>query len=77
MLKRAIISLLVAVPGGFLLLFPLGGLFDTMGWSVFHTWGLVHGSFLIAWPMLSLFVFAVVLRIDLIWNRIKAVLGKS
>ena len=32
----------------------LGSLYDAKGWPMFHSWGLIHGSWLIAWPMLSL-----------------------
>lgn len=34
-------------------MFPLGALFNFMNWPVFHEWGLGHGSFLIAWPLLG------------------------
>jgi hypothetical protein len=44
---------------GFLLMIPLAALFDAADWPVFHTWGLVHGSFLIAWPVLAGLSFAV------------------
>lgn len=46
---RVVVSLLV----GFLGLLPLGALFDTMNWPVFHTWGLGHGSFVIAAPAIG------------------------
>ena len=38
---------------GFLLMVPLGLMFDAMNWPLFHTWGLAHGSFIIAWPILA------------------------
>ena len=38
---------------GCLLLEPLGSLFNREGWPIFHTWGLGHGSFIIAIPILS------------------------
>jgi hypothetical protein len=47
----------VAVVGGFLLMWPLAWLFGVMGWPLFHGWGLAHGSFVIAWPLLSGLVF--------------------
>jgi hypothetical protein len=48
---------------GFLFMWLLGAAFDRMAWPVFNSWGLAHGSFLIAWPLLGwiayrLFVFA-------------------
>jgi hypothetical protein len=42
---------------GLLLMVPLGMLFDAMDWPLFHTWGLAHGSFVIAWPMLACISF--------------------
>ncbi|MGI4828232.1 MAG: hypothetical protein ACRYFU_08590 [Janthinobacterium lividum] len=46
----------VSIGLGFLLMAPLAMLFDAMGWGLFHTWGLLHGSFSIAWPLLALLV---------------------
>jgi uncharacterized membrane protein len=46
---------------GFLLMWPVGWLFGRMGWPMFHGWGLAHGSFVIAWPVLSLLAFVVLL----------------
>ena len=43
---------------GLLLMVPLGLLFDGMNWPLFHTWGLAHGSFIIAWPVLACVSFA-------------------
>lgn len=53
---KGIISLVL----GFLLMIPLGLIFDAMNWSTFHGWGLVHGSFLLAWPMLTIACYAVI-----------------
>jgi hypothetical protein len=39
---------------GFLLMFPLGMFFDDMDWPLFHSWALAHGSFILAWPLLTL-----------------------
>ena len=50
---------LASVVLGFFLMFPLGKLFDTMNWPIFHSWGLVHGSFLLAWPGLTILSFKV------------------
>ena len=46
--------LLISIVLGFALMFPLGWLFGIMNWPVFHSWGLVHGSFIVAWPLLTL-----------------------
>lgn len=45
---------------GFFLMAPLGMLFDKMNWPLFHTWGLAHGSFLFAWPLLTLLSFGAI-----------------
>jgi hypothetical protein len=42
---------------GFLLMFPLGALFNAMNWPWFHSWALIHGSLVIAWPILSVVGF--------------------
>jgi len=49
---------LTSVVLGFLLMIPLGILFTAMNWPLFHTWGLVHGSFIFAWPWLAALAFA-------------------
>jgi uncharacterized membrane protein len=46
---------------GFVLMWPVGWLFGQMGWPMFHGWGLAHGAFAIAWPVLSLLALAVLL----------------
>ena len=46
---------------GFVLMWPVGWLFGQMGWPMFHGWGLAHGAFVIAWPVLSLLALAVLL----------------
>jgi hypothetical protein len=45
---------------GLFLMIPLGLLFDAMDWPVFHSWGLIHGSFILAWPLLTLASFGVI-----------------
>ena len=35
-------------------MFPLGWVFGAMNWPVFHGWGLAHGAFIVAWPLLTL-----------------------
>jgi hypothetical protein len=44
---------------GFLLMLPLGMVFDDMKWPLFHGWGLAHGSFILAWLLLTLMCFLV------------------
>jgi hypothetical protein len=45
--------ILFAVVAGFFALFPLGYIFRKMEWPLFEPWALGHGSFVIAWPILS------------------------
>jgi hypothetical protein len=52
---RLILHLMTSICLGFALMFPLGWLFGKMNWPVFHSWGLVHGAFMIAWPLLTVF----------------------
>jgi hypothetical protein len=51
---------LVSIVMGFFLMIPLAMLFDFMNWPLFHSWGLAHGSFIFAWPLLALASFGVV-----------------
>lgn len=50
----------IAIVLGFFLMIPLGWLFNTMEWPLFHSWGLAHGSFIFAWPLLTLLSFGVI-----------------
>jgi hypothetical protein len=53
-------NFLIATVLGFALMFPLGWLFGTMNWPMFHAWGLAHGAFIIAWPLLTLISWVVI-----------------
>lgn len=57
---------------GFVLMVPLGLLFDAMNWPLFHTWGLAHGSFIIAWPMLAFVSFGLLQTLIGAWRRQRA-----
>ena len=48
---------LIAIVGGFGLMWPLGWLFGEMNWPFFHGWALAHGTFMLAWPLLSLLLY--------------------
>jgi hypothetical protein len=62
-----VLVFVLSVVGGFLLMLPLAWIFDVMRWPVFHSWGLAHGSFIVASPALAL-LSAALLRILLrIW----------
>ncbi len=56
-MKNGVWTGLCATVLGFLLMVPLARLFDAMNWAVFDTWGLAHGSFVFAWPMLAYISF--------------------
>jgi hypothetical protein len=56
-MKSGVLTGLCAVVLGFLLMVPLARLFDAMNWAVFNTWGLAHGAFVFAWPMLAYLSF--------------------
>lgn len=50
---KQIVRIGVSAIPAFIALFPLAALFDRMNWPVFHSWGLAHGSFLIAVPVIA------------------------
>jgi len=50
---------LTSVILGFLLMIPLAMLFDAMNWPLFHSWALAHGSFIFAWPILTVLAFGI------------------
>jgi ABC-type tungstate transport system substrate-binding protein len=54
---------------GFILLFPLGWLFDRMDWPLFHSWGLIHGSFLLAIPLLMALSFGTIEAVAFLFQR--------
>jgi hypothetical protein len=56
-MKSSLSTGLVAIVLGFFLMVPLARLFDAENWAVFSTWGLAHGSFIFAWPMLAYLSF--------------------
>jgi hypothetical protein len=54
---RTFIQSVIAVVAGFLLMWPLGYAYAALGWPTFHLWGLMHGTFVAAWPALSILAF--------------------
>jgi hypothetical protein len=48
-------------------MFPLASFFDAINGPLFHSWGLAHGSFLFAWPVLGIVVFFVMGQLS--WFR--------
>ncbi|MBI5323664.1 hypothetical protein [Bradyrhizobium sp.] len=51
------IQIVIAIVAGFLLMWPLGQLYTALSLPTFHLWGLMHGSFVAAWPTLSILAF--------------------
>jgi hypothetical protein len=47
---RAAEAIRETVVAGFFLMLPLGSLYGLLKWPTFHGWGLMHGSYLSAWP---------------------------
>jgi hypothetical protein len=62
--NRTKYALLVVVSwiAGFLLMIPLDLIFNAMHWPIFNGWALAHGSFIIAWPLLTLAVWCAIHR---------------
>ena len=54
---RTFIRTVIAIVAGFLLMWPLGQLYTALSLPTFHHWGLMHGSFVAAWPTLSILAF--------------------
>ena len=54
---RTFIRSVIAIVAGFLLMGPLGYAYAALGWPTFHLWGLMHGTFVAAWPTLSILAF--------------------
>jgi len=54
---RTFIRIFIAIAAGFLLMWPLGYTYAALSLPTFHLWGLMHGTFVAAWPTLSILVF--------------------
>jgi hypothetical protein len=54
---RTFIRSVIAIVAGFLLMWPLGYAWTALSWPTFHVWGLTHGTFIAAWPTLSILVY--------------------
>src|SRR5215470_20315343 len=52
-----LIRIVIAIVAGFLLMWPLGYAYVALSLPTFHLWGLMHGTFVAAWPTLSILVF--------------------
>jgi predicted outer membrane lipoprotein len=56
---RTFIRSVIAIVAGFLLMWPLGHAWAALSWPTFHLWGLMHGTFVAAWPALSILTYLV------------------
>src|SRR5262245_35936099 len=54
---RTFIRSVIAIVAGFLLMWPLGYAWTALSFPTFHLWGLMHGTFVAAWPTLSILTF--------------------
>jgi hypothetical protein len=54
---RAFLRIVIAIVAGFLLMWPLGQAYTALSLPTFHLWGLGHGTFIAAWPTLSILMF--------------------
>lgn len=54
---RTFIRTVIAIVAGYLLMWPLGQLYTALSLPTFHLWGLGHGTFVAAWPTLSILTF--------------------
>ena len=54
---RTFIRSVIAIVAGFLLMWPLGYAWTSLSWPTFQLWGLMHGTFIAAWPTLSILTF--------------------
>jgi hypothetical protein len=54
---RTFIRSVIAIVAGFLLMWPLGYTWTALSFPTFHLWGLMHGTFVAAWPTLSILTF--------------------
>jgi membrane protein implicated in regulation of membrane protease activity len=69
---RIVVYGLLAVMAGFFLMYPLAAIFDAYGWPYFNGWALAHGSLLLAWPMLTVVSFVVLVLVDRLLRREKS-----
>ena len=54
---RTFIRSVIAIVAGYFLMWPLGFVYVALSLPTFHAWGLAHGTFVAAWPTLSILTF--------------------
>lgn len=59
----AVAAILLAPLGGIVLTAAVGRIFDALNLPVFHTWGLMHGGFVVVLPVLTLLTWLVLRRL--------------
>jgi hypothetical protein len=67
MAKGCLLSL-IATLLSFLLLFPLQEICNRMDWQAFNGAGLHAGTWIVAWPLLFLMSYCLLLAIDRPWR---------
>jgi hypothetical protein len=50
---------------GFVLMYPLGMLFDALNLPFLNTWALAHATFIVAWPILTAVGFLILRAIGM------------
>jgi len=56
---RALIRSIIAIVVGYLLMWPLGHAWTALSLPTFHLWGLMHGTYVAAWPTLAILTYLV------------------
>jgi hypothetical protein len=54
---RKLIYLVLSIPLGYVLMCLVAVLFDFMNWPLFNGWAMMHGTFILAWPILTILAF--------------------
>ena len=54
---RTFIRSVIALVAGYLLMWPLGYAWTAFSLPTFHLWGLAHGTYVAAWPTLSILTY--------------------
>ena len=67
-LKGCLLSL-IAMTLGFLLLFPIEELFNYMGWQMLNRGDVHGGTLIVAWALLFLIIYCLLVVIDRLWHR--------
>jgi uncharacterized membrane protein len=69
MAKGCLLGLIALVSSLYLVLGPIQGIFNYMGWPVFNGAGLHAGTWIIAWPLVFGIGYFLLLWIDRLWRQ--------